>query len=94
MTAARPTQDRGLAFAIVFEFLIALALFGLAWYVLNDPAQQFLTIAAEQAPADTEQARGVGYIESMWNFLPVFFAAATVLFLQARAAFESRGGVS
>jgi len=94
MTAETPTQDRGLAFAILFEFVLALAVFGLAWGVLNDPAQQFLGIAAQQAPQGTEQATGLGYIEAMWNFLPVFFAAATVLFLQARAAFESRGGVS
>jgi hypothetical protein len=29
----------------------------------------------------------------MWNFAPVWAAAASVVFLQARAAFESKGGV-
>lgn len=86
--------DRGLAFAIVFEFLLALAFFAIIWLFLNEPAQMFWNMSASSAPAGSEWARGSSYAKAMWDYAPVWAAAAATLFLQARAAFESRGGVS
>jgi len=36
------TVVSSLAFAILFEFILALGLFGMAWLILNDPAQQLI----------------------------------------------------
>jgi len=86
------TVESSLAFAIVFEFLLALGLFSLLWLFLDDIATQLLfTRASNQLTG--EASRGFGYIKPMWNFAPVWAAAASVVFLQARAAFESKGGV-
>lgn len=86
-------RDRGLAFSIVFEFILALGFFSIVWLFLNEPAQLLIELSNQNAPQGSEWARGAGYIHALWNYSPVFFAAAAVVFLQARAAFESKGGV-
>lgn len=91
MTETR-TVESSLAFAILFEFILALGMFSLLWLFLDDIATQLLfTRASNQLSG--EASRGFGYIRPMWNYAPVWAAGASVLFLQARAAFESRGGV-
>lgn len=84
------TVNSSLAFAILFEFILALGLFGMAWLILNDPAQQLIA----RFPSGGAVGEGAGYIEVIWNFSPVAAAIMAVVFLQARAGFESRGGVS
>jgi hypothetical protein len=86
------TVESSLAFAIVFEFLLALGLFSLLYLFLDDIAGQLLFDRATQKLGG-EAARGFSYIRPMWNFMPVWAAAASVVFLQARAAFESKGGI-
>jgi hypothetical protein len=81
--------ESSLAFAVLFEFVLALGLFGMAWLILNDPAQQLIT----RFPAAGAAGEGAGYIETVWNFSPVAAAIMAVVFLQSRASFESKGGV-
>jgi hypothetical protein len=90
MTATREIES-SLAFAIVFEFLLALGLFSMVWLFLDDIATGLLFQRAEQL--NGKAARGFSYIKPMWEYAPVWAAASTVVFLQARAAFESKGGV-
>jgi hypothetical protein len=91
MTETREIKS-GLAFAIAFEFLLALGLFSILWLFLDDIAQSLLFPSAS-TKLTGEASRGFSYVKPMWNFAPVWAAAASVVFLQARAAFESRGGV-
>jgi Trk-type K+ transport system membrane component len=81
--------ESSLAFAVLFEFVLALGLFGMAWLILNDPAQQLIA----RFPAAGAVGEGAGYIETIWNFSPVAAAIMAVVFLQSRASFESKGGV-
>jgi len=81
--------ESSLAFAVLFEFVLALGLFGMAWLILNDPAQQLIT----RFPTAGAVGEGAGYIETVWNFSPVAAAIMAVVFLQSRASFESKGGV-
>jgi hypothetical protein len=81
--------ESSLAFAVLFEFVLALGLFGMAWLILNDPAQQLIA----RFPAAGAAGEGAGYIETIWNFSPVAAAIMAVVFLQSRASFESKGGV-
>jgi hypothetical protein len=90
MTATREIES-SLAFAIIFEFFLALGLFSLVWLFLDDIAAGLLFQRAETLSG--EAARGFSYIRPMWNFAPVWAAASSVVFLQAKAAFDSRGGV-
>jgi hypothetical protein len=83
--------ESSLAFAIIFEFLLALGLFSLVWLFLDDIAAGFLFQRADALSG--EAARGFSYIRPMWNFAPVWAAASSVVFLQAKAAFDSSGGV-
>jgi hypothetical protein len=95
MTATDPATRKiqsSLAFAIVFEFLLALGMFSLLYLFLDDIATSLLFNRAS-ATLGGEAARGFSYIKPMWNFMPVWAAAASVVFLQARAAFESKGGI-
>ena len=70
--------ESSLAFAVLFEFVLALGLFGMAWLILNDPAQQLIT----RFPAAGAVGEGAGYIETIWNFSPVAAAIMAVVFLQ------------
>jgi hypothetical protein len=83
------TVESSLAFAIIFEFILALGLFGMAWLVLNDPAQTLIA----RFPSSGAVGEGAAYIQTIWRYSPVAAAIMAVVFLQARAAFESKGGV-
>jgi hypothetical protein len=90
------TDQRGLGFHLLFQFLLALALFAAAWAALNGPFHQLISVGAEQtasASSADQIAKGRGWIVLMWDYAPVWAAAAAVVANQARAAFESAGGV-
>lgn len=90
------TDQRGLGFHLIFQFLLALALFAAAWAALNGPFHQLINVGAEHTASSTssaEIAKGRGWIVLMWDYAPVWAAAAAVVANQARAAFESAGGV-
>jgi hypothetical protein len=84
--------ESSLAFSIVFEFLLALGLFAFVYLFLDSVVEQFLFQRAE-ANLSGEAARGFSFVRPMWEFAPVWAAAASTIFLQARAAFESKGGL-
>jgi len=68
-----------------------LTLFALIYGLLDETAVGFFETAVNEGGADRQQ--GAGYIESLWNFLPVIAIVIAATALIQQAIFESRGGV-
>lgn len=86
-------DNRGLAGWVLFQFLGSLIMFALVWIVLNEAIAAGNFFGPSPAATSANLKEGRGYIESIWTFSPLFAAVAATVALQARAAFESAGGV-
>jgi len=86
-------EDRALAGYVMLQFLGSLAFFAILWIVMNEALIQLGAFDGSLPFSNSTLQEGRGYVESAWTFSPLFAAAASTLALQARAAFESAGGV-
>lgn len=85
--------DRALAGYVMLQFLGSLVFFALIWVVLNEALITMGAFDATLVATNETLEEGRGYVESAWAYSPLFAATAATLALQARAAFESAGGV-
>jgi hypothetical protein len=86
-----PVYQFGLAFGVL-KFIAVLAFFGIGYATLDLVVPGLFANTGLQAQG-AQLTETQGYIELAWEALPFIALMGAAMFIVARAAFESRGGV-
>jgi hypothetical protein len=88
-----PVYQFGLAFGVL-KFVAIIAFFGIGYATLDLIVPSLFTASGPGLQAQGAQLTDTqGYVELAWEALPFIALMGAAVFLIARAAFESRGGV-
>lgn len=76
----------------IFVYAFGIFMFALIWSVLSEPFNIIRGIGYNLTTMNAS-TQGIGYIDTAWTYLPLFFLLAGFMFLVAEAVWQSRRGI-